>query len=143
MTIILLIMILTMMVMMTMLLMMMITPWCKVVTSIWWCLSMTHSIIWPCPPPYSHIQVAPASGEVFLPVFFLFLSTFSYISPHSFGYLCPLSLVPTPILSYIRSPCKWPAKEDAKSYKSKKMRKSTYASISSTVQERHFRMSSM
>ena len=125
----LLIMILTMMVMMTMLLMMMMTPWCKVVTSIWWCLSMTHSIIWPCPPPYSHIQVAPASGEVFLPVFFSVSFHFLlYFSPLFFGIsvLClwHCSLWCPPPYSHLQvAPASGPPKRMQKVIDPRKMRK--------------------
>ena len=147
MAIMLLMMILTMTVVMTMLLMMMMTPWCKVVTSIWWCLSMTHSIIWPCPPPYSHIQVAPASGEVFLPVFFSFYF-------HSLPYFSPLFLVylssffgialfgAHPHTLIYKHPASGPPKRMQKVLNPRKW-ESIYVIISSTVRERHFRMSSI
>ena len=67
-------------------------------------------------------------GKYFSLFSFLFLSTSPIFLPTLFRYLCPLSLallslVPTPILSFISNPCKWLAKEEAKSYKSKKNEK--------------------
>ena len=81
------------------------------------------------PTPILPYTSSPCKWGSISPCFlFCFFPLSPIFLPTLFRYLCPLSLallslVPTPILSFISNPCKWPAKEDAKSYKSKKMRK--------------------